>query len=135
MTNYQPTNTGIPYGEPQAAFVATLFDIYGKIGDVIKQAAMANTSVNYESISALVNLAIALIPDVEQGNKCREMLDVYEDREIEHLKNKKGTDSYIPTAKEINTAKCSASMAVMEMVITIFDDDLGIRKRFTVGLV
>ena len=133
MATNQPTNTGIPYGEPQAAFVATLFDIYGKIGDVIKQASMANTTVNYESISALVHLAIALIPDVEQGNKCREMLDVYEDREIEHLKTKKGS-SYIPTAKEINNAKCSASMAVMEMVITIFDDDLGIRKRFTVGL-
>ena len=32
-------------------------------------------SVDYESVLSLVELAISMIPNAEQGNKCRELIE------------------------------------------------------------
>lgn len=123
---------GIPYGEAKGIHLNSLYDIRRRIAAIIENAGVTNSAINYQAIEAEVDLAISLIPDIEQGNKCRRKYKEWEEQELEEIM--KIHKREMPTTDDRNDAKRAASMAVLQLVQVIFDDDIGIRKRHTVGL-
>lgn len=130
--NLENVDIGIPYGEAKGIHLNALYDIRRRISAVTENAGITGTNINYDVIYALVEQAISLIPDVDQGNRCRELLYKKEREERKHLQMERKHE--IPTSEDINDAKRQASMVALQLVQVIFDDDIGIRKRHTVGV-
>lgn len=126
-----PVNIGVPYGEAKNIHLEAYYDIRRRIASVIESAGMTGSTVNYDVIYALVELAISSIPDTDQGNRCRQKLEEWEESEIKRLAEKR--DDHKPTIDDIQAAKRSATMATLNLVQVIYDDDIGIRTLHTIG--
>lgn len=130
-TANDPVNIGITLGEAKSIHLQSYYDIRNKIATIIENAGTSGNSVNYDAIYALVELAISSIPNVKQGNKCRDKMEEWEEQEIRRLAAKR--DDGNPTADDIQAAKRSAVMATLNVVQVIYDDDIGIRTLHTIG--
>lgn len=123
---------GIPFGEAKGIHLNALYDIRRRIAAIIENAGVTGSPVNYDAIYAEVELAISLIPDIDQGNKCRMKFREWELKELSEIA--KANNHSMPTTDDRNAAKRAASMATLQLVQVIFDDDIGIRKRLSVGV-
>lgn len=125
-------NIGVPFGEARNIHIEALYDVRRRISSVIESAGMTHTMVDYDIIRALVNSAISLIPDTEQANKCRDLLNRYEREETERIAAENHHPN--PTANDRQQAKQEAAFATLNVIQIIYDKDIGIRRRFTVGV-
>lgn len=132
-SNKDPINIGISFGEAKNIHLEAYYDIRRRIASVIESAGMTGTQVNYDVVYALVELAISSIPDTEQGNKCRQLMEKWEREVTDRLASR--NDDGRPTADDIQAAKRSATMATLNLVQVIYDDDIGIRTLHTIGTV
>ena len=130
-SNNDPVNIGITFGEAKNIHIESYYDIRRRIASVIESAGMTGTNVNYDVIYALVELAISSIPDIDQGNRCRQKMEEWEEQEIQKLAAKR--EDGRPTTDDIQAAKRSATMATLNLVQVIYDDDIGIRTLHTIG--
>lgn len=126
-----PISLGVTFSESKQIHINSFYDIRTKIATVIESAALNGRSVDYESVISLVELAISLIPSMEQGNKCLELLDKKYKEALNELAAEHGGK---PTAADIMQAKKRAAMITLRAVQMIFDTDLGIRIQHSVGV-
>lgn len=127
-----PISLGITFGAAKNIHLEALYSIRRSINSVIESAGTTGNPVNYDVIFALVESAISLIPDVDQGNKCRAMLYKWQKEECEKLAKERKHST--PTSEDLIDSKRQAAFATMQLVQVIFDDDIGIRKLHTVGV-
>lgn len=125
-------NIGVPFGEARDIHIEALYDIRKRISSVIESAGMTHTTVDYDVIQSLVDAAISLLPDITQANKCRELMERYEGEELERITAK--NNHAIPTVDDRQQAKRKAAFATLNVIQVIYDNDVGIRRRFTVGV-
>lgn len=126
-----PINTGIPFGNAVPIHLEGLYKIQNDIGNVIVFGGTTGNRVNYDAIKALVELSISSIPDSEQSAALREMMEKKEEEAKQAIaaKNNHAT----PTSDDEQEAMRQAAFAVFNLVHVIYDDDMGIRKRLTIG--
>lgn len=132
MASKEPVNIGIPFSEAKNIHLEGLYKIQSDISSVITYAGTSGTKVNYDAVKALVELAISSIPDVEQGNNCRELLEKKEEERKMEIAKKRNHST--PTTDDEQEAIREASLAVFNLIHVIYDDDIGIRKRHTIGV-
>lgn len=125
-------NIGIPFGEARNIHIEALYDIRRRIASVIESAGMTHTTVDYDVVQSLVEAAISLLPDIKQSNQCRQLMVKYEAEETARIAAEK--EHSMPTVEDKQAAKRSASFAVMNVIQVIMDEDIGIRRRFTIGV-
>lgn len=128
----EPVSLGITFGAAKNIHLDALYSVRRSINSVIESAGTTGNPINYEVIFALVENAISLIPDVEQGNKCRKQLYEWQKQECDRLAKERKHST--PTSEDIIDAKRQAAFATLQLVQCIFDDDIGIRKLHTVGV-
>ena len=126
-----PISLGVTFSESKQIHINSFYDIRTKIATIIENAALNGRSIDYESILSLVELAISMIPNADQGNKCRELLDKKYNESVAVLTD---NNSRKATAAEIMQAKKEAAMVTLQAVQIIFDNDLGIRIQHSVGV-
>lgn len=126
-----PISLGVTFSESKQIHINSFYDIRTKIATIIENAALNGRSVDYESVLSLVELAISMIPNADQGNKCRALIEKKYTEAISVLTN---NNSKKATAAEIMQAKKEAAMVTLQAVQIIFDDDLGIRIQHAVGV-
>ena len=126
-----PISLGVTFSESKQIHINSFYDIRLKIATIIENAALNGRSVDYESVLSLVELAISMIPDAEQGNKCRELIERKYNQAIAVLTD---NNSRKPSAADVMQAKKEAAMTTLQAVQVIFDYDLGIRIQHSVGV-
>lgn len=126
-----PISLGVTFSESKQIHINSFYDIRTKIATIIETAALNGRSVDFDSVQSLVELAISLIPSMEQGNKCLELLDRKYNQALKELAAEHGGK---PTAGDVMQAKKQASMVTLRAVQIIFDNDLGIRIQHSVGV-
>ena len=84
-TGSQPVSLEITFGAAKNIHLEALYNVRNSINSVILTAASSGNSINYDVIFALVEHAISLIPDTDQGNKCRKKLYIWQREECETL--------------------------------------------------
>lgn len=131
-TGTQPVSLGITFGAAKNIHLEALYNVRNSVNSVILTAASSGNPINYDVIFALVEHAISLIPDTEQGNKCRKKLYIWQKEECENLTKERKHEA--PTSEDIEDSKRQAAFATLQLVQEIFDDDIGIRKLHTVGV-
>lgn len=126
-----PISLGVTFSESKQIHINSFYDIRTKIATIIENAALNGRSVDYESVLSLVELAISMIPNADQGNKCRALLERKFNEAVSVL-----TENHTKkaTAADIMQAKKEAAMITLQAVQIIFDDDLGIRIQHAVGV-
>lgn len=124
-------NIGVPFGEARNIHIEALYDIRKRIASVIESAGMTHSTVDYDVVQSLVEAAISLLPDIEQANKCRELMARYELEETAQIAAENKHE--IPTTDDKQQAKRQAAYATLNVIQVIYDKDIGIRRRFTVG--
>lgn len=127
-----PITLGITFGAAKNIHLEALYSVRRSINSVIEAAGTTGNPINYEVIFALVESAISLIPDAEQGNKCRRKLYKWQEEVCKELATERRHTT--PTSEDITEAKRQAAFATLQLVQEIFDDDIGIRKLHTVGV-
>ena len=126
-----PISLGVTFSESKQIHINSFYDIRLKIATIIENAALNGRSVDYESVLSLVELAISMIPNAEQVNKCRELIEKKYNQAIAVLTD---NNSRKPSAAEVMQAKKEAAMTTLQAVQVIFDYDLGIRIQHSVGV-
>lgn len=127
-----PVSLGITFGAAKNIHLDALYSVRRSINSVIESAGTTGNPINYDVIFALVESAISLIPDTDQGGKCRKKLYEWQKNECERLAKER--EHATPTSEDIIDSKRQAAFATMQIVQEIFDDDIGIRKLHTVGV-
>lgn len=128
----EPINIGTTIGEAKTVHLESLYDIRRRIAAVIENSGITHTALDTNAIKMLVELAISLIPDIDQGEKCRALMkNKYDDIVREMSDN--GSNGL--TADDYRQATGEAAMLTLQMIQVIFDDDIGIRTRHTVGVI
>jgi len=131
-TDSNQMDAGIPFGEAKSIHLNALYDIRRKIAAIIENAGVTNSPINYDAISAEVELAVSLIPSIDQGNDCLTKMEEWETAELKRLMKIRGHTT--ATVDDRNDAKRAASMATLRLVQVIFDEDIGIRVRHSIGV-
>lgn len=126
-----PISLGVTFSESKQIHINSFYDIRTKIATIIENAALNGRSVDYESILSLVELAISMIPNADQGNRCRELIERKYTQAIAVLTD---NNSKKPSAADVMQAKKEAAMTTLQAVQIIFDNDLGIRIQHAVGV-
>lgn len=126
-----PISLGVTFSESKQIHINSFYDIRTKIATIIENAALNGRSVDYESILSLVELAISMIPNADQGNRCRELIERKYTQAIAVLTD---NNSRKPSAADVMQAKKEAAMTTLQAVQIIFDNDLGIRIQHAVGV-
>lgn len=126
-----PISLGVTFSESKQIHINSFYDIRAKIATIIENAALNGRSVDYESILSLVELAISMIPNADQGNRCRELIERKYTQAIAVLTD---NNSRKPSAADVMQAKKEAAMTTLQAVQIIFDNDLGIRIQHAVGV-
>lgn len=126
-----PISLGVTFSESKQIHINSFYDIRTKIATIIENAALNGRSVDYESILSLVELAISMIPNADQGNRCRELIERKYTQAIAVLTD---NNTRKPSAADVMQAKKEAAMTTLQAVQIIFDNDLGIRIQHAVGV-
>lgn len=126
-----PINTGIPFGNALPIHLEGLYKIQGDIGNIIVFGGTTGTKVNYDAIKALVELSISSIPDNEQATALRQMMETKEQEAKVEIARRNNHST--PTSDDEQEAMRQASFAIFNLVHVIYDDDMGIRKRMSIG--
>lgn len=122
-------NVGLQYGGARDLHLASHYHSLDLIEEYI---AHSEGAIDARKLQTLVQFAVAKIPNVEQGNKCIQLMDMIKEREIRRIAQEH--NHVQPTQEDIRDATINACMSTLQLLQEIMDTDCGIRKRFTVGL-
>ena len=132
MANSETANTGIPFSKAIPIHTEGLYKIQSDIANIIVFGSTTGEKVNYDGIKALVELAISSIPDSEQSSALREMMEKKEQEAKQEIANKNHHST--PTADDEQQAMRESAFAIFNLVHVVYDDDMAIRKRMTIGV-
>jgi hypothetical protein len=118
---------GIPYTDSKDAHLTAYYQLRTQMGALIVSGGTA------QQIRAMTEYIISHIPSQQQGNLCVELLQRKTREEVESLMKERKIDK--ETQDILETATISACMCVLRAVSEIMDEDLGIRKRVTIGVI
>lgn len=131
-SNTDPIPIGIPLSEAKNIHLEGLYNIQNKIAAIIEFGGTTGQRVNYDAIKALVELAISTIPDIDQGNKCRELMEKKEQESLKLIAQKRNHNT--PTTDDEQDAIRESAFAMFNLIHVIYDDDIGIRKQYMIGV-
>lgn len=130
-----PISLGVTYGEAKSVHLESLYDIRRRIAAVIENAGITHNKLDYNAIKMLVELAITLIPDIQQGEKCRTLMQQKYEDVLNEISAESGTEVRYLDADVKLQALGEAAILTLQLVQVIFDDDIGIRTQHTVGVI
>ena len=120
---------GIPYGGAKEVHLISHYQMRDKIGTYIAQ---TEGSIDARKLQTMVEFAVSEIPDMDQGNRCVELLEKKKSEELARLMAERKHER--ETQEDIRDATISACMATLRLLQMIMDTDCGIRKRYEIGV-
>lgn len=124
--------TKVDAGIPNASLADRhVYGYYHLLDEILAYLSRTDGALDGKKLKMMVRFAISTLPDVDQSNRCAELLEKITQEELQELITTRNHPT--PTQEDVHDAMISASMTTLQMLQQIMDKRYGIQYQNEFG--